>query len=40
VCFGTTTTIIDYPDCPYCGNLGMGGGLTASQLYSMCNFPQ
>jgi hypothetical protein len=40
VCFGDTTTIIDYPDCPYCSNFGSGPGLTDSQLFSLCNFPQ
>jgi hypothetical protein len=41
VCFGDTTTVIDYPDCPYCNTFGSGGpGLTESELYSLCKFPQ
>jgi hypothetical protein len=40
VCFGDTTTVIDYPYCPYCSNFGGGKGLTESQLYSLCGFPQ
>jgi hypothetical protein len=40
VCFGDTTTIINYSDCPYCSSFGGGPGLSESQLYKLCNFPQ
>jgi hypothetical protein len=41
VCFGNTTTVVDYPYCPYCGSSGPGEmGPTDSQIISLCAFPR
>jgi hypothetical protein len=39
VCFGPTTTIVAYPGCPICPDLGPGFSMGLAEVFSRCGFP-
>jgi hypothetical protein len=39
VCFGPTTTIVAYPGCPVCPDLGPGSSTRLAEAFSRCGFP-